>query len=194
MAGPQTTLVIRSLDKVDKLDNLMRTLPQELQDDILDYHLTDVQEVVTITRNHRPPLQLAIDRATRQTFAKVSYAQSTFLFPLVAPDENTSSTFRFLAWIESLADDHAVLIKRIRLVIELQLFIASSDWRCLFYRAAAPQYRFQEDPPGRNHGTCGTYKLILQPNPYVVERMVEETKIEEVRQILTQLRARVEPM
>lgn len=188
MAEPQTTLVIRSLDE------LVKTLPQELQDEILDYTLAAEQEIVTITPDYHPPLRLAINRSFRKKFAKPYYEQSTFLFPLAAPDEYASSTGRFMAWIWSLADEHAALTKNIHLFVETHWFSSTRwIWRCISLRPSALQYRFERigpDPPGLN---SKYYKLIFRAHPDVLAGMVGRTEIGRLHNTLGQIRVRVKP-
>ena len=184
MAGPQTTPAAMSLDE------LVQTLPQELQDEILEHTLTVAPEVVDITRKYRPPLRLAISRATRKKFAKSYYEQTSF--QLRPADPRWGPAGRkiiqdFILWIRSLSVEHAALIKRARLFPEL----ASRHLAYIFVRSTALQYCFQHSPADSN---AREYKLELRASAYTPSRRHLDPEFREAQATLTLLKARVESM
>ena len=81
----------------------IQSLPQELQNIVLEHYFSlGNAKSVPVDGSYKPPIQLQINRATRQAFAREYYSGSTFTF-------NERSVI-FL-WLKSLTAEHHDYIK-----------------------------------------------------------------------------------
>lgn len=56
----------------------IQNLPQELFDDIYELVFTPTSTIVDINRDYRPPVQLQVSKASRESFADRYYGNTTF--------------------------------------------------------------------------------------------------------------------
>lgn len=93
-----------------KLHHLLHGLPQELFDKIYDLTFAvDPTTAMDIGRFYKPPVQLQINHATREDFAKRYYASEAG-FRLKDRPESSTTLFR---WLSTLPASHQRRIDRI---------------------------------------------------------------------------------
>lgn len=110
----------RPYDK--SLDEAVQCLPQELQDNILEFTVTSFtpNTVVKIEKGMRPPHLLHINRATRDMAAKAYYTTATFKFYYTWTLQDSvgykqrENIWTLHQWLQSVPSKHRVLIASIR--------------------------------------------------------------------------------
>ena len=90
------------------LAECVQGLPAELFNYVLDLTLTINADTFTLDNNYKPPVQLQIDRASREEIAETYYGETTFIINRFR-DFSKSAKF-----VESLPTEHVKLVKTIR--------------------------------------------------------------------------------
>lgn len=90
------------------LGDCVQSLPQELQDMILDFTVAITPANVHIDEHYKPPVQLQINRATRSKAAATFYSDLSSRFE---PVEGPSRPY-MLKWIKSLSSENGSMVFR----------------------------------------------------------------------------------
>lgn len=101
-----------------ELQTRIQGLAQELRDMIFEcIVLDDSPEDIKITKDYRPPVQMQLNKATRDTFAKKYYSRHTFIITWTSNEPFNLSESFYIRWLKSLNIAHARLIKELLVVL-----------------------------------------------------------------------------
>ena len=120
-------------DTVVSVEEHIQSLPQELQDAILDFTIAvDTTTTININDDYRPPTkQLSINRKTSATLAQQYYSTNTFSYALIS---NIPAKIRPTTWLSNVAPEHRDKIRMLRIFV---------DWVDQNQRCGAPlRYNF----------------------------------------------------
>lgn len=109
---------VAAADAAVELRDYIQGLAQELQDVIFEFViLDDLPEDIKITKDYRPPVQMQLNKATRDTFAKQYYSRHTFIITWTSNDPFNLNESFYIRWLKSLNIAYARLIKELLVVL-----------------------------------------------------------------------------
>lgn len=96
------------------LADRVQSLPAELVDKIIDLVFTpDLTSTITLTKDHKPPHLLHVNRSTRASFAEAYYSNT----PVEMPKEEYR--LRLGSFLRSLPPAHRLFINKIHIMRDL---------------------------------------------------------------------------
>lgn len=110
----------------DQLISLLQALPAELFHNIYELTFTPRTDKVDITKSYRPPIELQIDRASRQLFARKYYGSNKFF---------TGNAIALVHWLRHLRVERIERLADVRFCIHPNFY--SDNFRSADSRSGA---------------------------------------------------------